>query len=264
MGIIYSNDFIEASAITARSVDSGPPAFAAENVQDYWHLKRRLRLDEADKSNINPILRIDIGAAKTVEAVFLNDINFDTVLILGHASDLTTDWTAADFTSGIVSVSHDPLVGRYKIYVPLTAFNYRWIAICVPTTASAVGPYQTKWEVGTVVLLDTVTELSKNMSYGYERGPKQDTVDTGSHSSVATSEVYWEGTAKFKTRSVAQEAEVLALGKISMEDPMIFYENNGDTSKCYLCRRLYDYSGSQDAYNLVNGGPISFREIVKR
>ncbi len=261
MGIIYSNDFIEASAITAQSTAA---TFDADNIQDYWRLKRRWRMDSADKSNTNPILRIDMGAAKTVEAVFLNDGNFDEVLILGHASDLGTDWTAASFTSGIVSVIYDPVVGRYKVYVPLAAFDYRWIAICVPATASAVGPYQTKWEVGTVVLLDTVTELSKNMSYGYERGPKQDTVDTGSHSSVATSEVYWEGTAKFKTRSVAQEAEVLALGKISMEDPMIFYENNGDTSKCYLCRRLSDYSGSQDAYNLVNGGPISFREIVKR
>ncbi len=261
MGIIYSNDFIAASAITAQSTASG---FDPDNVQDYWRLKRRWRMDSADKSNINPILRIDMGAAKTVEAIFLNDINFDKVLILGHASDLGTDWTAADFTSGIISVSYDPVVGRYKVYIPHSAFNYRWIAPCVPTTASAVGPYQTKWEVGTVVLLDTVTELSKNMSYGYERGPKQDTVDTGSHSSVATSEVYWEGTAKFKTRTVAQEAEVLALGKISMEDPMIFYENNGDTSKCYLCRRLSDYSGSQDAYNLVNGRPISFREIVKR
>ena len=94
MGLILSGDFIDVanSEIVARSVATG---YAKINIMDQWHLKRRLRMDDLTKSDTNPILRLDMGTAQTVTGIFLNDVNFDTVRIRGHGTDLGTDWSTS-------------------------------------------------------------------------------------------------------------------------------------------------------------------------
>ena len=136
--IIVSNDILT-FADSAITVQGSAAGFAKVDLMDLWHLKRRWRMDSATKSDTNPIVRINMASAQTVDAVMLNDINFDKVIIKGHASDLGTDWTSASFSSGALSVSCDAQVSRYKIYAALTAFNYQYLAIIVPTTATAVG-----------------------------------------------------------------------------------------------------------------------------
>ena len=46
----------------------------------------------------------------------------------------------------------------YKIYIPAVA-SKRWMAVQVPAAATAVGGYTAKWEVGSAVVLDSITEL---------------------------------------------------------------------------------------------------------
>lgn len=263
--IVFSKDFITVAnaEITAQSTATG---FSKANVMDYWHLKRRWRMDSADKSSINPILYFDMGAAKTVAAIMLDDVNFSKVLILGNDTDLSTDWTAAAFTSGELTVSCDAQTGRYKIYIPLTDFNRRWIAVCVPSAASAVGDYQTKWEVGRVVLVDSVNTFTKNMAYGYERGAKRAYQDfscaSGHVERVELGELRWEGTLIFGNRTVSQESDLTTLNNLNIASPIFFYENNSDTSKCYLCLRDTDYLGTVKAGNMVTGTSIRLCELI--
>lgn len=263
--IIISSDLISVAdgGITAQSTASG---FAKDDVMDFWHLKRRWRLNTANKSSTNPIIYFDLGAATTVTSIFLNDVNFSKVLILGHASSLTTNWAAATFSSGEVAVSVDAQVGRYKVYVPLTSFNYRWLAICVPSAASAVGSYTTKWEIGTVCILNSISTFTENMTYGYVRGAKQARIDlesaSGHRERTKIGAVRWEGVLSFGHRTTTEEADLTTMNNLDIDDPLVFYENNSDTSKAYLCLRDDDYMGTQVANSVVTGSTIRLTELI--
>jgi hypothetical protein len=264
MSIIIDNNLIKAvnANITVQSTAS---SFAKVNVMNHINLKRRWRMDSANKSNTNPVMYFDLGSAQTVAAVVLDDVNFDKVTILGHASDLSTDWTTASFDSTTVSISLDAQVNRYKVYIPLTAFNYRYLAIIVPTTASAVGTYTDKWEIGRVGILDTATEFSKNMSYGYERGAERAyrEVEFNNHVERDTTNVIrWVGTLHFSHRTTTQEANLTTLNNMDIGDTLIFYENNSDTSKVYFCLRDSDYSGTVIANSVVTGSSIRMVERI--
>lgn len=263
--IVISNDIIEVAdaEITAQSSASG---FAKADVMDMWRLKRRWRMNTADKSSVNPILYFDMGAAQTVTHVMLDDVNFDKVIILGHASSLTTDWTTASFSSGEVAISCDAQVNRYKVIIPLTAFNYRWLAICVPAAASAVGSYVTKWEVGRVAILDSVTTFTRNMSYGYVRGASRQYKDTtllsAGRERATVGEMQWSGTLSFGNRRTSDESDLTTLNNLDIGEPLIFYENMDDTSKCYICLRDDHYFGTLTQYNIVSGTTIKLVELV--
>lgn len=266
MGIIISNDFIAVAnaEITARSEASGYPKI---NVMDNWHLKRRFRADDLVKSDANPLMVFDLGEATTVAGILLNDVNFDKTRIRGHATHLGTDWSGSTFDSGSDhAVSKDERVNRYKIYLPPTGFNYRYLAIMTPAAASAVGSYQTKWEIGTVVILGTVTEFSRNMSYGYERSAKQAYEETGQKSGgierVSLGEIKWTGQAVFNVRTKADEADLWTINNYNIADPLIFYENDGEDDKAYLCVRDDDYSGTLIYKDIVKGNSIRFQELV--
>lgn len=263
--IIVSTDIIEVAdaEITAQSTDSG---YAKADVMDLWHLKRRWRMGTADKSSINPIIYFDMGEAKTVTHIMLDDVNFSKVVILGHASDLSTDWTAASFSSGEVAISCDAQVNRYKVVIPLTAFNYRWLAVCVPAAASAVGSYTSKWQIGRVVILDSATTFTKNMAYGYQRGSRQGykelSLASGHRERYKIGDVQWEGILSFGHRTSAEEADLTTLANLDIDDPMVFYENNSDTSKCYLCLRDDHYMGTVKYSNLLTAQTMKFTEII--
>lgn len=267
MGIILSNDYLQIADtnIYARSESSG---FSKVNVMDYWHLKRRFRAADLTKSAVNPLLRIDMTTAHTIVAVMLNDVNFDKVRIFGHATDLGANWAGATFDSGADhSVSLNTQINRYNIYIPLTAFNYRWLAITTPAAASAVGSYLTYWEVGSVVLLDSVTTLSKNMAYGYKRQASKAYQDIilahgGGERISLGDQRKWEADIVFGNRILTDETELWTIDNYNIGIPLIFYENDGDTSKVYLCLRDDAYEGTIEADNIVKGNIIRFKELI--
>lgn len=263
--IIVSTDIIEVAnaEITPQSTDTG---YAKADVMDLWHLKRRWRMASADKSSINPIIYFDMGAAKTVTHVMLDDVNFSKVLILGHASDLSTDWTAASFSSAETAISCDAQVNRYKVIIPLTGFNYRWLAICVPSAASAVGSYTAKWQIGRAIILDSATTFTRNFAYGYQRGARQGhkelSLVSGHRERHKIGDVQWEGILSFGHRTATEEADLTTLNNLDIDDPMVFYENNSDTSKCYLCLRDDHYMGTVVYNNLLTANTMRFTEII--
>ncbi len=263
--IIFSNDIISVadSEVTAQSTTAG---YAKKNVMDLTRLKRRWRMNALTKSDSNPVLRFDLSSAKTVVAVFLNDVNFDKVVIKGHASDLGTDWSGASFSSSEIAVSLDAQVGRYKVFIPLTAFSYRWLAVIVPAAAAAVGSYIAKWEIGTVVILGSVDTFTRNMSYGYERGAEQSYSDISMRSKhrqrVEYGEIQWVATLQFGSRNTNKESDLTTLNTYGIADELVFFENESDTSRAYLCYRDDHYSGTLIYMDIVSGGSLRLKELV--
>lgn len=265
--IIFSTDIITVSdaEITPRSQLTG---YDDENIMDLWRLKRRFRADDLTQSDTNPLLRIDMSAAKTVPALVIDDVNFDTVCIKGHASDLTTDWTTASFAGSDLTVSQNPITGRYSIFIPLTDFDYRWMAIMTPAAASAVGSYTTKWEVGRVAILDTYTELTANMAYGFYQGADQQYADIaiphGGRDRIDLSGglVRWRGKVRWGNRSTANVADLRTINLLGMSDPLVFYLNNGNTSEVYICVKENMLGAAWQAYAVHECADLDLVELV--
>lgn len=263
--IILTNDIIIVgdAQITAQSTAT---AFAKANVMNHANLKRRWRMNTLTKSGSNPVMFFDMGAAKTVTAIVLVDVNFDKVVIRGHASNLATNWAASAFSSGTISISKDAQTERYSVYIPLTLFDYQWLAILVPSTASAVGSYLTNWEIGKVVILDSGNAFTKNMAPGYSRGAERSYLElelaSGHVERTSLGGMQWMGTLEFGARSTAEEADLTTLNNLDIADTLVFYENNSDTSKVYVCLRDEHYSGTYLASDIVTGNSIKLKERI--
>lgn len=262
--LIISGDFCSSGIITSISEATG---FSDDNVNDYWHLKMRYRCNALPKSDTDFVLKFDMKTAQTVAAIVINDVNSDYIRIRGHATDLANNWAGATFDSGDVAVSLDPVVNRYKVYLPLTAFNYRWLALQMPAAASAVGDYTAKWEVGSVVPLDSVTELSRNMSFGYQRTAEKPYEDIpiphgGFQRASLGDDLAWADDVVLGRRTETEELELWTINRYDIGSPVILYENRGDASKVYLCLRDDAYQGTLVTNNSVVGNTIRFKELI--
>jgi len=253
---IITDDFIDLGTITSRSEVA---AYPDDNVKEYWHLKRRFRANDVTKDDW--LLKFDFGAAKTVEGVFLNDVNFDKVKIQGHATDT---WTSPSYDGSIVEIGLDERVNRYKVFIPISGFNLQWMRIFIPATATAVGSYTTKWEVGSVVVLDTVPTISKNaMMRTSSKAFKDIALPHGGFERVELgSNLRWEGEITIEQRAEVDEAEYWAINALDSAKPLVFYENAGDTNKAYLCLRDTNYEGNRLYKGLVQGNTIRLKELI--
>jgi hypothetical protein len=258
--IIISDDFLDLGTITSRTEATGYPD---DNVEDYWHLGKRFRADDA--TDTDWLLKFNMGAARSVAAIMLNNVNFDHVQFQLHSADA---WGAPDHDSGDLTVSLNTIINRYNIiYVPSAVVTKQWLQIYIPATASPVGSYTTKWEVGSVVVLDSYTQFGHNMSWGYSRKAVQayqemplphggfEIANLGDHKQ-------WIGRTVFGARAVADEADLWTLNQIAPGSPMVFYENDSDTSKVYLCVRSTDYEGTIISNAAITGSDMEFRELI--
>ena len=263
--IIFTNDIITVADanITVQSTATG---FAKANVFNHGTLKRRWRMDSLTKSAVNPVINLDMTSVRTLTAIVLYDVNFDKVNILGHASDLGTNWAAPTFDSTAITISKDAQTGRYDVYIPLTAFNYRYLAIIIPAAASAVGTYTTKWEIGDVVLLDSGSAFSKNMALGYSRGAEQAFAElklaSGHVERSTLGDMQWMGILEFGVRTTTEEADLTTLNNLDISETLIFYENAGDTSKVYVCLRDDHYKGTYLANDIVTSNSFKLTERI--
>lgn len=251
---IVSSDFIGLGTITSRSEDA---SFPDGNVGDQWHLKRRFRAGDA---NVNDwLLRFDLGAAKTIEAVVLDDVNFDAVkLDFGDASG------GADDTSGDLVVNIDTVVNRYKIiYIPTAVITRRHVEIHIPAGTSAVGSYTAKWEVGRVGVLDSVTEITKNTySRTSIKAFRDIDLPSGGRERVGLGEIGWEGSIGFDTRKESDEASLWALNNMDVAEPLMLYENDSVTNKVYFCLRDDAYAGELIYHGVARGNSVKFKELL--
>jgi hypothetical protein len=264
MPIIFSADLISTATITAVSTASG---YAAANLLNFINLKRNWRMNTANKSDSVAALVFDFTTAKTIAAVVLDDVNFDKVIIKGHASSLS-NWDTATFSSGTISISKDAKTNRYKAFIPLTSFDYRYMAVLIPTTAAGVGDYTTKWQAGRVGPLDSYYTFGRNMDWGYQRGASQTydqiSFQNGRRERGTVGIRRWEATLNFNSprRISTEEIDLDTLNNYDMDDPLIFYENEGDTSKVYFCYRDTDYFGTYTLDDGVSGNSIKLVELI--
>jgi len=251
---IVSADFVDLGTITSRSED-----YADDNVENYWHLKRRFRASDFTKNDW--LLKFDFGAAKSVVAVVLYDVNFDEVQIQGHGSDA---WGAPSYDGDVVEISQNSLTGRYQVFIPLTGFNYQWMRIFIPNSASAVSDYTTKLEVGAVVVLDSYATIEK---YEYIRKAVKMYEDKplphGGFERVSLGdELRWEGTIEIPRRAESDEGQYWTFNLFDISTPMIFYENRGDTQNVYLCLRDDAYEGTLEHHGVIVGNTIRMKELI--
>lgn len=260
--IVFSNSFVNVADanITARTTDAS--VGAKVNVMDRWHLKRRFRANDVTANDY--LLKFNFGAAQTLVAVVLLDVNFNTVKIQGHATDV---WTSPSYAGTNLTVSQNAITGRYNIYIPLTAFNYQYLRVFIPTGTTAVGTYTTKWEVGTVCFLSAQTTLAHNMSYGFKQSGQHfyrenQAPHGGTERILVGSSIAWNGVLPFGNRASSYGEELNTVNKMDMAQPIIYYHNDSDTSEVYLCVRDDVIELSRGAYSIVSGNSIRLRELV--
>ncbi|MBU2249093.1 MAG: hypothetical protein KKD77_20265 [Gammaproteobacteria bacterium] len=254
MGIIFSNAFVDVldASITARSQAAG---YVKANVMDRNDMKRRFRADDVTANDY--LLKFNFGAAQALVGVFLNDVTFNKVKIQGHASDA---WGAPTYPGTDLTVSQNAITGRYQIYIPLTAFSYQYLRIFIPSGTTAVGDYTTKWEIGTVCFLSSVTTLSKDMAYGYGQTGRH-FYNTAINERISTGEeIRWEGNIVFGNRSTDYESELWTVNRMDMSLPFVYYENNGNTANAYLCVRDDSIETTRLAPNVLAGNTIKIKE----
>jgi len=252
--IILSNSFVDVAdaSITARSALTG---YDKINVMDRWNIERCFSANDLTANDY--LLKFDFGAAQTLVGIFLNDVNFNKVKIQANATDA---WTAPTYAGTDLTVSQNKVTGRYQIYIPLTAFSYRYLRLFIPTGTAAVGSYTTKWSLGTVCFLSAATELAHNMSYDYGQMGKH-FYKTSVNERVQTGKkIRWDGSLVFGNRTKTDEAELWTINRMNMALPFVYYENFGDTSAAYLCVRDDSIETKWTSYSGVTGNSIKIKE----
>ena len=258
--LIFSNSYTVATddQITMRTNNAAYPKL---NVMDLWHPARNARA--GDVTDNDWLMKFDFGAATTISAIVLNDVNFDNVTIQGHASDA---WGAPTFTSS-TAVTQDVIVSRYKLFLPLTAFSYRWLRIFIPTGAVEVGTSISEWSIGSIMLITEHTELTRNMAYGYKLTSERAYEDIrfghgGTERANLGDRLKALITIVFKIRSSDDEGELWTFNAVDSNKPMSIYENNGITSRVYVSLRDRGYESKLVQHNQVLGNTIKFEELV--
>lgn len=256
--LIISNDIVSITdaMLTPRSELSGS---ADENMLVLTDLGRAFRAN--DLTTDDYLFDVDFSSfAETIAAIVLCNVNFDAVQILGD--DTSLDDSALDYTGDELEISQDDITGLYNIFIPLTGFDHSLLRVFIPSGTSAVGSYTTTWQVGSFCCLRTATALTKgHVEYDVEPLPTEETVkfaSGGSREIITNSHEIWSAIVRFGARNSSEEAELWALNR--MAAPIVFYENDGDTSKVHICRRDGKYSSSLIAPGVVRGDSIRYVE----
>ena len=261
--LIFAGDFVEYvdADITVRTENTSYPK---ANINELWHLKKHFRAEDANTNDW--LIKIDMGAATALAAVFLNDVNFDKITIQGHATDV---WTSPSFTANF-DIAKDERVQRYKAYCALMAFNYQWIRIFIQSGATRVAD-PAVWAVGTLALLSTdaaktiTLSVSNVFPYEYEATkPYRDNpkLSGGKERIGLGRNLIWKGEVAFGKRHATQESELWAINALDNAGPIIFFENEGDTQYVYLCTRDNDFHISIEGNRRLRSDVIRLEELV--
>lgn len=259
--LIIAGDFEDiygTSAVSSRNQDSDHPD---NNICDFRHLKKDYRAQDATLDDW--LLKIDFGAAQTLAALFLNDVNFNKVKIEGNATDV---WTSPSF-SETFNIGLDDRVQRYKAYLtPTLTFNYRYLRIYIPADATKVWSLPV-WAVGSVAALESVITLSPNITYGYEYDSDievndKDKLSGGKERSGRGTNLKWTGEIPIGRRTPTDEAQLWTLNALNRAEPHVLYENEGSTQYAYLCWREGPVRITREANRRIQAAPIRFTEII--
>jgi len=265
MGIIVSDDIVRVAdaEITGNNWST---IYEKKFVMDHTNLFRSGR--KLDNNTGERLLKFDFGAAQSLAAIVLAYCNFDKIQIRGTDTDAEADpgWNNPEYDSGALDLSEWGLIGRYNLYKTLTAFNYRYLDLYVPAGTSEVTTSISVWQVGMVVPLETITELSQSVTE-YSRSarlPFEEIQLTRTRKDM----VYLAGEREFQAlvdldfgnRDTADESELFTFNR--MLSPLVFYRNNSDDSEVMVCKKLTYYKGTVFAPGAVRGNLIQLEENV--
>ena len=240
----------------APTAANGDADYPSTNLFLYSHTKRHFRT----LSDTASLIILDQGATNMLSGIFLNDVNFATCVIMGNAS---TNFGAPSFSTQI-TISQDGRVGRYKAYHPLP-IDYRYIGITLPNGMAKTDAL-TVYRIGTIGLVKSMTTVTL-MPTDYEWTADEECITNemqgGWYEDVRMGDNVWEGTLSYSVGlTTVSEAEFKTLTTLRKNANLIFYENNGDESQAYICRRRSRVEIKQEAGGLFTPSNITFRELL--
>lgn len=238
------------------TASSENPSYPLSNIKDYEHLKRHWRSTVITESWV----KRNFGQPKNLLAVCLDDVNFTTVTIQGNATDT---WTSPAF-SQVFTISKDKRTQRYKGYLTLSGFNYKWLRILIPAQTPVDG--LSAFRIGRLVCLNTVFELSEShgFTYEYSADEKMETNEflSGSFEDINRGDFCWQGSFSIDMQLRTNEDEIWRLNALKKNANLVFYENNNDTTKFYVCRRRTAIEVTWKDVGINSIKTLSFREMI--
>ncbi len=249
---IFGYTFTAYSAV-ASSEDSNYPG---TNLSIYGFTKRHFR------SLVSTAVTIvfDFTTAKALAGVMLHDINFTDVFIEGNATD---SWGSPAFSQQFTPAK-DERTERYKLYATLTGFNYRYMRLRIPAQTPVDG--LSVFKIGTVVCLDTILEISESPDWSYDYSAdeeiKVNEFESGGDERVNLGDLIWRGSFSFNPYIRTNEGELWTLNSIKKDENLVFFENLGDVSKVYLCRRDTKIKVTWHTPKAVRTNRLEFKEIA--
>lgn len=230
--------------------------YAIANLSVYSNTKRHTRTKTSSAS----LYILDRGDTVATPAIFINDVNFTTCVIMGNAS---SDF-ATPTVSATVAIPFDERTQTYKLYHQLTTFDYRYIGIRLPN-AMAITDTNTVYRIGSIFCISsetTATKMPTDYDVSADETCKRTEMQGGWTVDMKLSDQIWEGTLNYYPASTSSEAEFWTLNKVPKSQTLVFWEGDTtDKSKAYACKRRSAVEIKKEPGAIFTPSNIVFREV---
>ena len=238
-------------------------AFPQSNLTEWWAPYRQARA--ASNVSGTTYFGLDFGAAFTPAAIIVGNVNVASIKIQGSADNIT--WPASGRDSGALTVTEDPLTGRYNyIYEPSSwTTNTRYLRVVSNTNSEtdSTDVFAVGYMLALTTLAAVTTPLSDPLVLQPTEATLQQELSGGGDDSVSVGRRRANFQLAQSAFASAQESEVLTiLRRDGLAGPMVLFFNNGDQSKVYVVRRVSPGSLTYTGANSRALAPISLRELI--
>lgn len=245
------------------SLPSGASEAAGHPVTNLGVYDRPLRTWRSQDTTSEKIV-LDLGAAKTVAALFVNHVNFTTLLVEGAAD---SGFTSGVVTLGTFTIGKDRRVGRYKAWCAIgSPQSKRYLRL---TPSNPVGS-ATYYEIGVVGVFDAagIVTLDDNPSWpwrtvrqqattriGFAGGGEDAITDGAPYLEITMASEVWRRTGG--STVLTQLLDLCDLGPAAL---LVLHENRGDTAAAYGVRRTSELEVAEQFVTF--SGSLTFREAL--
>jgi hypothetical protein len=240
---------------TASSEDSNYPI---ANIKDYAHLKRHFRSQVATEVTIV----LDFVSAKVVQVMLLDDVNFADVYIQGNATNV---WDTPSFSQQY-TISKDAETQRYRLCEILTGFNYQYMRIKIPAQTPVDG--LSVFRIGRIACMTSKIEFTDNPSFPYRHSasypePLEVKFPSGGDEQVEQGDYkIWQGEFGFDRLEKTNEPQLWLLDSLKPTDYLIFYENLGDASRGFFCKKKSQLEVEWGKPKTIKTNTYILREVI--
>lgn len=249
--ILVTNNYQTPSAAIYSTQNA---SFPATNVLTLCRPYRRWKATDITTSEW---IGLDLGSAKAVDCVFVNNINVNAIYIEADAA-ATFDSNAGqpDYTTGIVTVSRDYSDDRYKYVLyneGATLFTKRYLR--VRSAVTNVTDSETVLACGEVTAFVGCSNATSNPGHPLLWTPRLLEIN-----SAIAGRPYCDLSLSYQMAKVAMKTELLQWAQEYRSKPVFVYLNAGNTQEGYMGHIVGDVSVGYQKLNLLTGGQIVFRE----